>query len=852
MKKQQGVALVVVLSLLAGTAMIGMSGMQSAIVDERLSGNFRVVVRSFSDTETLAASLTNQQYRASMEDLLNAVLDGEADVSGQAFKLNSSDEASSLPANARTALEQIANKFRDEWKPINYAELTDEQKANVDERMDEMLGQLEIELNQTSDSTVEITTRDIGARGNARSESTLEFTRIFSSSADSSSSPFQSAIVGCQGVDISGGSSISSYRSSMGQWSGVHSLPSGDDFSLVQTTQDNADLSLGDNEQVYGNVAVNGMIALNGSSNILGDVLANGNAFLNAGGGGIQGNLDSLDDIVFQTSSRVGGRVRAEGNVAFQNFDASVGQGITAGGSITSSERDNPADHIDEAFRDSFYPDSSISINPVPTTDCDNFVFDGSTLTEEMSRYQSDLESQGEINVGVWPNVEWRFTPSSIERFDRSDEIDTWVEFSQPQENTFMGSSSSVYRISSLNLAESPTLHVEGGDVVLVVDGDFTSSGGGQGLNIADDSSLTLFVGGEVNLGSNVDMSDSLSISNSGRPTFSIFSSYESNKFDVNFTSSNRVVANVYAPFTGVSINSGADFLGSVRAREIEVSGDGDLVYDRDLADAFDYIPDEVPSTGEWCSFSELSPLTVVGTAGNLDLPSSNAEFNGNDVVPDITVAAGEGARYSYANAANENIHEGIPAGLFDSGNRAANFDNFISRVRSSATLIAGNHEVKGNARGNKKNPFGTAGDEEIWFIDGNLTGNNLNGAGVLVVNGNYNSSGNPSYDGLIIVLGNYSQGGGGGDDFNGALLVAPYSPASLTFTSPDINFNGGGSNNFLYDVGVLNTAFNLLDDDTKDAWDYCDEVDPPFPPDDDDDEDESDGEYRWDLTGWR
>lgn len=44
MKQQQGAALIIVMALLAGALMLGMSGMQSALIDERLAGNYRATV----------------------------------------------------------------------------------------------------------------------------------------------------------------------------------------------------------------------------------------------------------------------------------------------------------------------------------------------------------------------------------------------------------------------------------------------------------------------------------------------------------------------------------------------------------------------------------------------------------------------------------------------------------------------------------------------------------------------------------------------------------------------------------------------------------------------------------------
>lgn len=55
MKQQQGAALVIVMALLAGALMLGMSGMQSALIDERLAGNYRASVQARMNAEIAAA-----------------------------------------------------------------------------------------------------------------------------------------------------------------------------------------------------------------------------------------------------------------------------------------------------------------------------------------------------------------------------------------------------------------------------------------------------------------------------------------------------------------------------------------------------------------------------------------------------------------------------------------------------------------------------------------------------------------------------------------------------------------------------------------------------------------------------
>lgn len=58
MKKQRGAALIVVLALLAGALIVGVSGMQSSLIDERLAGNYRASAQAQMNAEqTVAAAL---------------------------------------------------------------------------------------------------------------------------------------------------------------------------------------------------------------------------------------------------------------------------------------------------------------------------------------------------------------------------------------------------------------------------------------------------------------------------------------------------------------------------------------------------------------------------------------------------------------------------------------------------------------------------------------------------------------------------------------------------------------------------------------------------------------------------
>ncbi|AJY49409.1 hypothetical protein KO116_00910 [Halomonas sp. KO116] len=476
--------------------------------------------------------------------------------------------------------------FFQQLRPSNYEELSEFDKGQKDKVL---LDNFELKF-KVQNGKVEITAIDNGLRSDAYGQSKLIYA--------SNSTPFQSPVVGCEGVSSGGGSTFSSYRSNEGAWNGEPGNFVEQDTPLIRTTADNANVVLGGNEKIHGGIEALGTITLNGSSQVFGSILANQTIYLNGGGAYVERNTESLADVIFGSSARVDGVVRAQGDVRFNNYSASVGEGIYAGGNITS-DRNPVSDHIDPNKRANFSSNSDVSLNRVEEQPCDIVDFAGNSLSEEIARYQEELTSIGDITVGAYPNVEWRFSPQQIERYDQTSNINRWVSHASPELNTLFGEQASIYRLNSLKLTSSSSLRVTGGNVVIVIDEDFTMGGGGAGLVIDGDSSLTVFVEGKVDFGSVLNMPEINSINSNGESTFSIFSGYSGSDTGVNFHSSNRVVANVYAPYTNVSVNSGANFFGSVRGRNVNVSGNGSIVYDEVLGGAFGD-PDEVWKLVGW------------------------------------------------------------------------------------------------------------------------------------------------------------------------------------------------------------------------------------------------------------
>lgn len=108
----------------------------------------------------------------------------------------------------------------------------------------------------------------------------------------------------------------------------------------------------------------------------------------------------------------------------------------------------------------------------------------------------------------------------------------------------------------------------------------------------------------------------------------------------------------------------------------------------------------------------------------------------------------------------------------------------------------------------------GTAGSSTspaFTFVDGNCVLDG--GAGLLIVTGNLELNGNPSFDGLILVLGggNLNRNGGGNGNIYGAITVAKFDQNGTGgFMAPSFTTNGAGTSTIQYDSTAVRQALNL------------------------------------------
>lgn len=103
----------------------------------------------------------------------------------------------------------------------------------------------------------------------------------------------------------------------------------------------------------------------------------------------------------------------------------------------------------------------------------------------------------------------------------------------------------------------------------------------------------------------------------------------------------------------------------------------------------------------------------------------------------------------------------------------------------------------------------GSSSSPAFTFVDGNATLDG--GAGLLIVTGDLEMNGNPSFDGLILVLGGGSinRNGGGNGNIYGAIAVASFGSTG-GFTAAEFHTNGGGNSTIQYDSDAVRKALNM------------------------------------------
>ncbi len=123
----------------------------------------------------------------------------------------------------------------------------------------------------------------------------------------------------------------------------------------------------------------------------------------------------------------------------------------------------------------------------------------------------------------------------------------------------------------------------------------------------------------------------------------------------------------------------------------------------------------------------------------------------------------------------------------------------------------------------------GTTASPALTFVNGDATLDG--GAGLLIVTGDLIMNGNPTFHGIVLVLGGgtINRNGGGNGNVLGSIYIAKFArswPASENglphpFLAPTFHTDGGGTSDLRYDSGWIQTAKDALGDIVRDVREY-------------------------------
>lgn len=225
----------------------------------------------------------------------------------------------------------------------------------------------------------------------------------------------------------------------------------------------------------------------------------------------------------------------------------------------------------------------------------------------------------------------------------------------------------------------------------------------------------------------------------------------------------------------------------------------------------FDYSP---PAMLLMRSADDCTPLTFTSDL-TFTIGSSNAkDYSGHDRVSG-TILPSFGATCN----ADRDLEIASDGKDTAASPKASTFSNADLPVwlRSADDARAFLADQKANAIGQGRyfssfsGSSGSSSNPAFTFVDGDcdLDG----GAGLLIVTGNLSMHGNPSFSGLIIVLGagNVQRSGGGNGDILGAVSVGRLDiNGTGGFLAPSFDTNGGGNSTMQYDSDAVRAALNV------------------------------------------
>ncbi|MBD1584281.1 DUF7305 domain-containing protein [Pseudoalteromonas sp. S16_S37] len=443
-----------------------------------------------------------------------------------------------------------------------------------------------------------------------------------------------SLLAGCTGVYLQGSGLIDSYDSSVGSY---EQTKAGN--AIINTSSTHGDVTIKGHSIIKGDVNAAGSVYMLGSSPIYGDVMANGNVEISPGNGiRVDGNVLTVGNIE-HLGGEITGYVRANGN-ATMAWGASISNvnnddfDIQYGGTGTFPDGS-------EFYQDGVhYSSSRFNVDPqvaaIDAPGAGSAECDPLAIVDNMASVIGNSSVYPYYTIGA--NDNYTFTPKRLiyERLNgnsgksHGDPTITWASESDvyvfdniKQRYDDLDSPASgkeyVFTMKGFDVGSNGNVIIQGGDVIFLIDGDF-SINGGSSMTIKAGSSLSIFVTGNVELGGSGNvLVEQHGISTSGHAAFNIYSSKAGES--VSLSGNSDMYAVVYAPLATIGIQGNGSIFGSVIGSFISGIGNADYHFDEALK-TLDL------GVGSGGSGTTLTPPTLVFERWYYRLPERVKEEN--------------------------------------------------------------------------------------------------------------------------------------------------------------------------------------------------------------------------------
>ncbi|QOR39102.1 hypothetical protein HNO52_11690 [Billgrantia diversa] len=568
-QSQQGAALVVVLSMLSVSLMLGLSGITGSQVNERLAGNYRSSVIAQNEAEAGLYAF-NDELRGAIDAFNN-----DQPPNPPVFNANPTTFVADLRSAAvdarNAATPEQAQAALNGALPGTWSE-EGTISTNGRHRWRLLPALPEDDALLAGQAGIRIVSE--GFFGNAADEAMRTATALVAVPVPPP--PGSRGLMSCEGVQVKGSGIIDSYDSREGPYGGSNAQRSN---VVVGTQTEGAEVKVTGASPIHGEVAASGTFSTTGSGAVHGNVKANDTISISGGGSNIYGNVTGLGDVAITSSGTVHGDVQAAGTLSLGNWSSRIeGDALVSAVSSVRTAADQVGGVLDA---DSGGPQGLTPVFSVSSPEeCDVPVQVG-----WYDEYLAQVEaSSGELDMkGAGRNI-------VLDASGLHDPGGKVSDIGTPQQ--YQGKS--IVRFDSLKLAGSANFHIGSAgnpvDMVMVVTGDIDIGGGGS-FRVAEGSSLTIVTAGEFKLASAIEVGDGkptrVDVNGNVSPILSVVSVHDDTTHagsGVFLGGASNFYGQIIAPHSHVEVTGSGQFYGEVVGRSIEVKGAGGFHYD----EAFD------------------------------------------------------------------------------------------------------------------------------------------------------------------------------------------------------------------------------------------------------------------------